>query len=54
MSKKHWNTVVLDQSIPSALVDSWIRDSFVLVAKGLKAADRNAVLAILSESTDVS
>lgn len=31
MNKKHWNTVVLDGSIPSKNIKEWIDDSYDLV-----------------------
>jgi len=33
MNKKHWNTVLLDSSIPDHLVFEWIKDSYLLVYK---------------------
>jgi len=50
MNKKHWNTVVLDGSVPDDEVWSWIDHSYTLVVKGLKRADRDA-LAELSADT---
>ena len=35
MNKKHWNTVMMDHSIPDNLVRDWIRESYELVVKGL-------------------
>lgn len=35
MSKKHWNTVVMDGSINDTLVRGWIDDSYNLVVAGL-------------------
>lgn len=40
MSKKHWNTVTLDGTVPSDVVRSFIDDSWRLVASKLKKADR--------------
>lgn len=40
LNKKHWNTVVLDGSIPEKEILQWIDDSYQLVVKGLKKADR--------------
>jgi predicted DNA-binding protein (MmcQ/YjbR family) len=31
MNKKHWNTVLLDQTLDDALIYSWIDDSYDLV-----------------------
>ena len=40
MSKRHWNTVVLDGSLPSSLVRDLIVHSYDLVAAGLTKAQR--------------
>ena len=42
-NKKHWNTVILDQSIPDGEVLRMIDESYRLVVKGLKKAERNAL-----------
>lgn len=40
MNKLHWNTVVLDNSIPGKLILNWIDDSYNLVLNGLKKSDK--------------
>lgn len=40
MSKKHWNTVVIDGSISGKKILEWIDDSYKLVVSGLKRKDR--------------
>ena len=35
MSKKHWNTIYLDGSVPDKLLREWITDSYNLVVDGL-------------------
>lgn len=40
MSKKHWNTVVLDGTVPTDLVRGFIDDSWRLVASKLPKRDR--------------
>lgn len=40
MNKRHWNTVVLDGSIPDAEVLSMIDDSYALVVQGLPKSKR--------------
>ncbi|RYD39697.1 MAG: MmcQ/YjbR family DNA-binding protein, partial [Verrucomicrobiaceae bacterium] len=35
MNKKHWNTIVLDGSLPGKLVKELIDHSYELVVKGL-------------------
>lgn len=36
MNKKHWNTIIIDGSLPAKLVQSFIDDSYALVAKKQK------------------
>lgn len=38
LSKRHWNTVVLDGSLPSGMVREMIEDSYDLVVSGLSRA----------------
>ncbi len=40
MNKKHWNSIVLDGSVPETLLNDMIDESYDLVVKGLKKADR--------------
>jgi predicted DNA-binding protein (MmcQ/YjbR family) len=40
LDKRHWNTVVLDGSVPSEILDEWIGDSYELVVSGLTRAQR--------------
>jgi predicted DNA-binding protein (MmcQ/YjbR family) len=35
MNKDHWNTIMIDNKLPSDLVKLWIKDSYDLVAKTL-------------------
>lgn len=39
MNKKHWNTIIIDGSIPSLHILEWINDSYNLVCKGVKKSD---------------
>ena len=39
MNKRHWNTVIIDGSIPGKKILEWIDNSYNLVAAGLKKAD---------------
>ncbi|MCH8558857.1 MAG: MmcQ/YjbR family DNA-binding protein [Balneolia bacterium] len=41
MNKKHWNTVMMDHSIPDDLVREWIAESYDLVVKGLTKKQRD-------------
>jgi predicted DNA-binding protein (MmcQ/YjbR family) len=43
MNKKHWNTVVLDGSIPVGEIERMIDRSYALVVKGLKKTERVAL-----------
>ena len=45
MNKKHWNSIILDGSLPDDLVAEMIDHSYDLVVKGMKKADREKVLA---------
>lgn len=49
MNKKHWNTVILDGSIPVSEIERMIDRSYCLVVKKLKKADR---LSLEIEHTD--
>ena len=49
MNKRHWNTVILDGRVPDQEVEAMIDDSYALVVKGLRKADR-AALERLSQS----
>ncbi|ARA92015.1 MmcQ-like protein [Rhodothermaceae bacterium RA] len=43
MNKTHWNTVMLDGSLPPELVRALIDHSYELVVRGLRRADREAL-----------
>jgi len=43
MNKAHWNTVLLDGSIPRGEIERMIDRSYGLVVKGLKKAERVAL-----------
>ncbi len=40
LSKKHWNKVVIDHSIPDPTIKKWIDDSYDLVIKNLPSSQR--------------
>ena len=44
MNKRHWNSIILDGSIPEPLIDEMIDHSYELVVKGLKKADREQLI----------
>ncbi|MFW5663782.1 MAG: MmcQ/YjbR family DNA-binding protein [bacterium] len=41
MSKKHWNTILINGEIPDPLLKQWTRDSYDLVVAGLPKKLRN-------------
>ncbi|MBE9524651.1 MAG: MmcQ/YjbR family DNA-binding protein [Chloroflexi bacterium] len=43
MNKKHWNTITLDGCISDGQISDMIEDSYLLVVKGLKKADQQAL-----------
>jgi predicted DNA-binding protein (MmcQ/YjbR family) len=43
MNKRHWNTVILDGSIPTGEIERMIDNSYELVVKGLKKVQRQAL-----------
>ena len=43
MNKTHWNTVILDGSIPNGEIERMIDSSYALVVKTLKKAERIAL-----------
>ncbi|MCG8673723.1 MAG: MmcQ/YjbR family DNA-binding protein [Pseudomonadales bacterium] len=40
MNKTHWNTVIIDGSLPNGEIERMIDNSYALVVKGLKKAER--------------
>jgi len=45
LNKKHWNTIILDGTIPEIELLKMIDHSYQLVVKSLKKAEREALLA---------
>jgi predicted DNA-binding protein (MmcQ/YjbR family) len=43
MNKKHWNTVILDGSMPSGEIERMIDNSYALVVKGLRKLERQGL-----------
>lgn len=39
MNKKHWNTIIVDGSVPTKQIFEWIDDSYNLVVAGLNKSD---------------
>ena len=40
LNKQHWNTVVVDGSVPASELHEWLAHSYDLVVKGLPKRDR--------------
>ena len=40
LNKRHWNTVILDGSVPEDLLQHLIDESYTLVVSGLKRRER--------------
>jgi len=49
MNKRHWNTVVLDGSVPDSLIFSWLDDSYNLVVENLPKRSRKALKSEMKE-----
>lgn len=49
--KKHWNTVRLDGTLSDEQIEGFIHDSYQLVVKGLKKADRQRVQQALADQS---
>jgi predicted DNA-binding protein (MmcQ/YjbR family) len=43
MNKMHWNTIILDGTIPENVICSMIDDSYDLVYSGLKKSEREKI-----------
>lgn len=39
-NKKHWNTILIDNSVPDDELVEWVDHSYDLVVKGMKKADQ--------------
>jgi predicted DNA-binding protein (MmcQ/YjbR family) len=39
MNKKHWNTIIIDGTVPNRDLFEWIDDSYNLVVTGLKKSE---------------
>ncbi len=50
MNKKHWNTVILDGSIPPSEIERMIDHSYTLVVKGLTKKERSQLQLHYSEA----
>jgi predicted DNA-binding protein (MmcQ/YjbR family) len=43
LNKRHWNTVIVDGSLPEQMIKNMIEDSYDLVVSSLSAARRRAL-----------
>ncbi|MCF6442104.1 MmcQ/YjbR family DNA-binding protein [Pseudoalteromonas luteoviolacea] len=48
MNKQHWNTVILDGTVPKGEIERMIDNSFLLVVKKMRKSERQAILLHLS------
>jgi predicted DNA-binding protein (MmcQ/YjbR family) len=44
MNKKHWNTVIMDNTIPQKIIKGMIDDSYDLVLSKLSKKNRNTII----------
>lgn len=51
MSKKHWNTVTVDGSIPDDVLLDFVRHSFDRVVAGMTKRDQHAIAAELTQQS---
>lgn len=49
MNKEHWNTVILDGSIPESEIKKMIDESYRLVVKSLKKSDKEKLSALIND-----
>ncbi|MFE9242656.1 MmcQ/YjbR family DNA-binding protein [Nocardiopsis sp. NPDC006938] len=49
MDKRHWNSVLLDGTVPDDELVEMLTHSYTRVAEGLRRADRDRVLAVLGD-----
>ena len=44
MNKKHWNSIIIDGTVPSQKLFEWIDDSYNLIVAGLNKSDKEAIM----------
>ena len=47
MNKRHWNTILLDDSLPSELIEQLVNHSLRLIVQSLNKDDRERLLFLL-------
>lgn len=50
MNKAHWNTIILDDTIPNGEIERMIDNSYALVVKGMTRADRRSLETVYSSA----
>ena len=50
MNKAHWNTIVIDGSVPGNEILSWITDSYLLVVNSLKKHEKEKIYKLLKNN----
>jgi len=50
MNKAHWNTIILDDTIPNGEIERMIDNSYALVLKGMTRADRRSLETVYSSA----
>jgi predicted DNA-binding protein (MmcQ/YjbR family) len=48
MNKTHWNTVVVDGTVPAQEILNWIDDSYLLIVNSLKKYDKEKIKRLLN------
>lgn len=51
LNKKHWNTILLDGSVPTSELEIQIDHSYFLVFKGLRKQERNTLILRVGEDS---
>lgn len=49
MNKTHWNTIIIDGSVPGGEILSWITDSYLLVVNSLRKNERERIHKLLKD-----
>jgi predicted DNA-binding protein (MmcQ/YjbR family) len=49
MNKKHWNTITLDNSVNTRLLEEWINDSYNLVVASLTKKEKQQLAEMAKE-----
>jgi len=47
MNKTHWNTVIIDGSVPAKEILSWVTDSYILVVNSLRKEEMERINRLL-------